>query len=70
MNEDIFSKIDLRPIYETTNITTALKYFFSQLKAVYDTYAPFTEKRVKGKKSPWLSREIKNPMNNRDKLLR
>ena len=57
MNEDI-SKIHLRPIYETTNITTSLK-FTSQLKAVFDTYAPFTEKRVKGKKSPWLSREIK-----------
>ena len=69
MNEDS-SKIDWRLIYETTNKFTALKYFSSQLKAVFDTYTPFTEKRVKGKKSPWLSCEIKNSMNNRDKLLR
>ena len=32
--------------------------------------APFIDKKVKGKSSPWLNGNIKREMNERDKLLR
>ena len=35
-----------------------------------DTYAPITNKTVKGKPIPWLTDQIKKQMNDRDKLLR
>ena len=35
-----------------------------------ERHAPEIEKRVKGKSSPWLNREIKKEMNHRDQLLR
>ena len=40
------------------------------MKAVFDDHAPFLQKRIKGKKSPWLSCEVKKFMNDHDKHLR
>ena len=42
----------------------------SILKDTIDRHAPFVTKRVKGKKSPWMSKEIKRHMNIRDQLYR
>ena len=38
------------------------------LKDTVDRHAPFVAKRVKGNKSPWMSKEIKRHMNIRDQL--
>ena len=42
----------------------------SILKDTIDRHAPFVNKRVKGKKSPWMSKEIKRHMNIPDQLYR
>ena len=42
----------------------------SILKDTIDRHAPFVTKRVKGKKSPWMSKEIKRHMNICDQLYR
>ena len=54
----------------SNDVSASLQFFCSKLKAVFDDHAPFVEKRIKGKKSPWLSCEVKKSMNDRDKLLR
>lgn len=69
LNEDI-SKIDWQPVYHSTNVSTALEYFNRSVKSVFDEHAPIIEKRVKGKSCPWLSRDVKKLLNDRDKLLR
>ena len=69
INEDV-SKIDWEPVYGTNDVSASLQFFYSKLKAVCDDHAPFVEKRIKGKKSPWLSCEVKKSMNDRDKRLR
>ena len=47
--------------------TTVMK---SILKDTVDKHAPFVIKHVKGKKSPWMSKEIKRHMNIHDQLYR
>ena len=42
----------------------------SILKDTIDRHAPFVTKRVKGKKSLWMSKEIKRHMNICDQLYR
>ena len=42
----------------------------SILKDTIDRHAPFVTKCVKGKKSPWMSKEIKRHMNICDQLCR
>ena len=42
----------------------------SILKDTIDRHAPFGTTRVKGKKPPWMSKEIKDHMNIRDQLYR
>ena len=42
----------------------------SILKDTIDRHAPFVTNCVKGKKSPWMSKEIKRHMNIRDQLYR
>ena len=42
----------------------------SILKDTADRHAPFVTKHLKGKKSPWMSKEIKGHMNIRDQLYR
>ena len=42
----------------------------SILKDTIERYAPFVTKRVKGKKSHWMSKEVKRHINIRDQLYR
>ena len=42
----------------------------SILKDIIDRHAQFVTKHVKGKKSPWMSKEIKHHMNIHDQLYR
>ena len=69
MNKDL-SKINWQPIYNCKNVSNALELSCSTLKNVFDQHASFIEKRVKGRKCPWLTSEIREKMSDRDKLLR
>ena len=68
MNEDL-SKINLQPIYNCKNVSRALKLFYSTIKNVFNQHAPFTVKRVKGRKCLWLTSEIRRKMLDSDRLL-
>ena len=48
----------------------SLKVMKSILKDTIERYAPFVTKRVKGKKSHWMLKEVKRHMNIRDQLYR
>ena len=68
INNDLLNK-DWNPIYQTTSPNTALKYFISIIKETLDQYAPFVTKQIKGKPSPWISKNLSKEMNTRDQLL-
>ena len=57
-------------VYTEENPNQAWKCMKSILKTNFDHHAPYISKRVKGKKSPWLDRDIKAEMNHRDFLQR
>ena len=48
----------------------AWHYLKSILVTTLDKYTPYISKRVKGKTCPWLNANVKNEMNDRDRLLR
>ena len=53
-------------VYNSNSPNQSLNVMKSILKDTIDRHAPFVTKRVKGKKSPWMSKEIKHHMNIRD----
>ena len=57
-------------IYAAENPNEAWKSLKSILETNFNRHAPQITKRVKAKKSPWLTREIKAEMNHRDTLQR
>ena len=57
-------------VYNSNSPNQGLNVMKSILKDTLDRHAPFVTKRVKGKKSPWMSKEIKRHMNIRDQLYR
>ena len=57
-------------VYNRNSPNQSLNVMKSILKDTIDRHAPFVTKRVKGKKSPWMSKEIKRHMNIRDQLYR
>ena len=61
---------DWNPVYTETIVNIALDYMEQGLTTIIDRYAPKITKRVKGRKCPWLTYEIKTLMNTRDKVLR
>ena len=69
INNDLLNK-DWNPIYQTTSPNTALKYFMSIIQETLNQYAPFVTKQIKGKPSPWISKNLSKEMNTRDQLLR
>ena len=62
--------IDWSGFFACTNINRSWDIFKSNLLAVFDKHAPTIQKRVKGSQSQWLSTDIKDVMNDRDKMLR
>lgn len=56
--------------YSSTCVNSAWSLMKNILQSSFNTYAPKIVKRVKGWHCPWLSNDIKNHMNERDKLLR
>ena len=61
---------DFSSVYSEKNPKKAWNSLKSILTNVFDNYAPVISKRVKGKTSSWLARDIKKEMNDRDKLHR
>ena len=50
-------------VYNSNYLNQGLNVIKSILKDTIDRHAPFVTKRVKRKKSPWMSKEIKRHMN-------
>ena len=63
-------EINWEPLYAYTDVNAAWCFIKDKLTTVFNRHAPFIEKRVKDRFSPWLSSEIRQQMNNRDKALR
>ena len=57
-------------VYAEENPNTAWKNLKQILLLHFNKHSPFLNKKVKGIKSPWITREIKTEMNKRDKLQR
>ena len=64
------NEADWEPFYKSCNVNDALRHMTDILTTAFSAVAPMIKKRVKGKPTPWLTSEIKEIMNNRDKLLR
>ena len=57
-------------VYKSNSRNQSLNVMKSILKDIIDKHGPFITKRVKRKKSPWMSKEIKLHMNIPDQLYR
>lgn len=69
LKRDLSSNV-MEPLYAIKDVNEAWKYLRNVLTDCFDRHAPMITKRVKGSFSPWLSQEIKELMNKRDKALR
>ena len=58
---------DWSSIYAITNINTACDFMKQALSSIIDRHALLITKRVKGRRCPWLSHEIKTLMSVRDR---
>ena len=63
-------EINWEPLYAYPYVNAAWCFIKDKLTTVFNRHAPFIEKQVKDRFSPWLSSEIRQQMNNRDKALR
>lgn len=50
---------DWRPFYEITNVNITWNYMKLALSTIIDRHAPLIKKRVKGRRCPWLTHELK-----------
>ena len=62
--------VDWSPFYEHTNVNRAWAFMKNVLTHIFQRHAPVIVRKVRGKPAPWLSTDVKNLMNERDKLLR
>ena len=62
--------INWQPLYEFDDIDVATNYFTKCLKTVFDMNAPFKTKMVRGKPAPWLNKDFKRFIDNKNRLLR
>ena len=60
-------KINWEPLYAYTDVNVAWCFISDKLTTVFNKHAPFIGKQVKDRFCPWLSTEIHQQMNNRDK---
>ena len=61
---------DWNPVYTETIVNIALDCMEQGLTTIIDRYVPKITNRVKGRKCPWLTYEIKTLKNTTDKVLR
>ena len=69
MNRD-FSNADWQPILNETTINISLNLLNENLTEIFNQRAKIIEKKVKGRKCPWIDNDIKKLMNVRDQVLR
>ena len=69
MNRD-FSNVDWQPILNETDINLSLSLFNETLTEIFNRHAKIIEKKVKGRKCPWIGNDIEKLMNERDQVLR
>ena len=60
----------MEPLYQINDVNKAWYFLRKVLTILFNKHAPMITKRVKGSFCPWLTPEIKQLMNRRDKLLR
>lgn len=58
------------PLYQMNDVNNAWLFLRDVLTHSFNRHAPTITKRVKGSFAPWLNSDLKQLMNNRDKLLR
>ena len=63
-------EIDWEALQAYRDVDAAWRFIMDNLTTVFNRHKPFIEKQVKDRFSPWLSSEIGQQMNNRDKALR
>ena len=64
------SETDWSAVYNSEHVNTSWNALKEILTNIINKHAPLIQKSVKGKKSPWLSREVKAEMNSCDSLRR
>ena len=57
-------------VYNTNDVNTAWANMKTTILSCFDALAPKITKRIKGKPCPWLTADIKENMNKRDRLFR
>ena len=68
--KDDLKNTDFSTVYMEENPNNSWKNLKNILLKTFNKHAPIISKRVKGKKSPWLTTSIKKEMNSRDLLHR
>lgn len=65
-----FENVNWIPVLTASNVNDALNIFNFMVKRIFDVHAPYTTKRTKSRPCKWITDEIKQIMNERDKTLR
>ena len=63
-------QIDWNILYQCNDINVAANIFTASLKSIFDRHAPIRNKTVKGKPSPWLRKDVKRLVDNKNRLYR
>ena len=69
LNTDI-KKINWSDLYHMKNVNLAVAFLNVNLENIFNKHAPLITKKIKGRVCPWLNRNVKSFMNDRDKILR
>ena len=64
------NNIDWRQLYEIKDVNVALSFFINAVSNVFDRHAPPMVKKVRGRRCPWLNRDIKTLIQERDRQLK
>jgi hypothetical protein len=69
LKRDLSSHI-IAPLYHINEVNQAWSFLREIITTCFNRHAPMITKRVKGSYCPWLTQDIKQLMNQRDKILR
>ena len=69
VNNELRQK-DWSCVYNASDVNEAVNNLNTILNETFNKHAPFINKRIKGRPCPWLDKDTKAELNNRDKALR
>ena len=69
MNEE-FTRINWDPLYLASDVDVAVGYFNETVKSIFDKYAPYMVKKVRGKPCPWIHHDLRASMIDRNRMLK